>query len=66
MSAVDRVRAFFGGTKTVQEYEPLGNDDDDNVRPPASGRPDPTVERPFSLLEYLAFFLLGIAMLWAW
>lgn len=64
-SVMDRVRALFGGVKPVQEYEPLG-DDDDNVRRLGIARPDLVAGRPFSWLEYSVFLLLGVAMLWAW
>lgn len=64
---MDRVRALFGGPKTVQEYEALDDNDDENVRRPVLPRPHPVAaERPFSWLEYLVFLLLGVAMLWAW
>ncbi len=49
-----------------QDYEPLQNGterDDDSAEDEVEGG---TTETPFSWLEYAIFFLLGIAMLWAW
>jgi equilibrative nucleoside transporter 1/2/3 len=63
---MDRVRALFGGPKPAQQYEPLGDDEDDNVQRTVIARPSPAPENPFSLLEYSVFLLLGVAMLWAW
>ncbi|KAK5214486.1 hypothetical protein LTS03_004149 [Exophiala xenobiotica] len=49
-----------------QDYEPLQNGaerDDDSVEDEVEEGP---TETAFSWLEYAIFFLLGIAMLWAW
>lgn len=64
-TAVDRLRALFSW-KSVddQEYEPLGDSDDD-VRRPVLVVPEET-EQAFSWFEYGVFFMLGVAMLWAW
>lgn len=61
---LDRLRAMFRKSVDDQEYEPLGADEDD-VRRPASVKTD-EAEEPFSFFEYSIFFILGIAMLWAW
>jgi hypothetical protein len=48
------------------DYEPLQNGaerDDDSVEDEVE---EGTTETAFSWLEYAIFFLLGIAMLWAW
>ena len=63
---MNRVRALFGKPKTGQEYEPIGDEDDEHTHRPPTVRLNPTPEKPFSLLEYSVFLLLGIAMLWAW
>lgn len=62
-SAIARLRAIFGKPVDDQNYEPLGDADED-VRRPILVVPDPA--EPFSYLEYSVFLLLGIAMLWAW
>ncbi|TVY62335.1 Nucleoside transporter FUN26 [Lachnellula suecica] len=65
-TAFERLRAIFS-RKSVddQEYEPLGDADED-VRRPVRIVPGDKKEEPFSWFEYSIFFLLGIAMLWAW
>jgi solute carrier family 29 (equilibrative nucleoside transporter), member 1/2/3 len=63
---MNRVRALFGGPKTVQRYEPIGNEDNEHAQRPPIARHESAAERPFSLLEYSVFLLLGVAMLWAW
>jgi equilibrative nucleoside transporter 1/2/3 len=64
-STIDRVRALFKKSESSQDYEPLYNDGDEDVRRPVLIRPD-TAEAPFSWLEYSIFLILGVAMLWAW
>jgi equilibrative nucleoside transporter 1/2/3 len=61
---MESLRALFAGPKTAQEYEPIGEDDD--VPRPVTGHRGSASQRPFSLLEYSVFLLLGVAMLWAW
>jgi equilibrative nucleoside transporter 1/2/3 len=63
---MNRLRALFGGSKPVQEYEPISDEDDERARRSLIVPPEPDAEQPFSLLEYLVFLLLGAAMLWAW
>jgi equilibrative nucleoside transporter 1/2/3 len=63
---MNRFRALFGRPKPEQEYEPISDEDDEHARRPSVVPPEPAAERPFSLLEYLVFLLLGVAMLWAW
>lgn len=65
-TTMDRFRALFTSPKVVQDYEPLVDEDDDNVRGTTAAPPGPTPERLFSLVEYAVFLLLGITMLWAW
>ncbi|TVY31679.1 Nucleoside transporter [Lachnellula occidentalis] len=62
-SAIGRLRAIFNKSVDDQDYEPLGDADED-VRRPILVVPDPA--EPFSYVEYSIFLLLGIAMLWAW
>jgi equilibrative nucleoside transporter 1/2/3 len=62
---IDRIRALFTKPDASQEYEPLHDDGDEDVRRPVLLLPD-TGEEPFSWLEYSIFLLLGVAMLWAW
>ncbi|RVX74605.1 hypothetical protein B0A52_01731 [Exophiala mesophila] len=61
---MNRIKDLF---RPRPEYEPLQNDterdDDESV---ASDSGESTVEPPFSWINYSVFFLLGIAMLWAW
>jgi len=61
---LDRLRAMFAKSVDDQEYEPLSGDEDD-VRRPASVTTE-EIEEAFSYFEYSIFFVLGIAMLWAW
>ena len=64
LSNMNRIKDLF---RPRPEYEPLQNDterdDDESV---ASDSGESTVEPPFSWINYSVFFLLGIAMLWAW
>lgn len=63
LSNMDRIRGLF---RAQPDYEPLQNDterDDESVE---SESPDAAVTPTFSWVNYSIFFLLGIAMLWAW
>lgn len=72
LSNMDRIRSMF---RPKPDYEPLlhndtGGDDEsvqDGLDVNGDGDGDGTAsESPFSWIEYMIFFLLGIAMLWAW
>lgn len=63
---MERLRALFAGPKTVQEYEAISEDYDENAPRPVTRHHGTASQRPFSLAEYSVFLLLGVAMLWAW
>ncbi|KAB8648490.1 hypothetical protein FH972_026146 [Carpinus fangiana] len=58
---MDRLRAFL---KPQQAYEPIDEDAADSQRGEAATHSNRS--SPFSWVQYSIFFLLGIAMLWAW
>jgi len=64
MSVIDRVRALFKTPLNDQQYERLteepGGSDETTLAEPSEEI------TPFSWVEYSVFFLLGVAMLWAW
>lgn len=69
-STMHQIRNFFRRKPT---YEPIQNEDerfhDDAEGDEESQEASSTLgeeEKPFSWIEYAVFFLLGIAMLWAW
>ncbi|ETI28568.1 hypothetical protein G647_01018 [Cladophialophora carrionii CBS 160.54] len=56
-------------SRSRQEYQPVRGDtdadrDDESARDGSEAAP--TIEAPFSWVEYMIFLLLGVAMLWAW
>jgi hypothetical protein len=66
-SAMDRFLALLPKQNTEQEYEPLEDDEDEEVRRPVLIRDDDGITKePFRKFEYVTFFFLGVAMLWAW
>lgn len=63
LSNMDRIKNLF---RPRPDYEPLQNDRDRDDESVVSDSAESTVEPPFSWIDYSVFFLLGIAMLWAW
>lgn len=67
---MDRLRAVFTASKKADEaeYEPLTEDNDTRTLEGSTYTvsEEETEEVPFSWLEYCAFVLLGVAMLWSW
>lgn len=68
-ATMNKVRNLF---QRQPQYEPIENEDErlsDDIGGDSSSRTSSTVEQdehPFSWIDYSIFFLLGIAMLWAW
>ncbi|CAO2651640.1 Nn.00g042100.m01.CDS01 [Neocucurbitaria sp. VM-36] len=59
---MDRVRQIFERENTRASYERLEGGSED-----ANGEPiELSEDQPFSWVDYSIFFLLGVAMLWAW
>lgn len=68
-ATMDKVRSLF---RRQPRYEPVENGDrsfSEDVDEDGLSQASSTTERdekPFLWIEYSVFFLLGIAMLWAW
>jgi equilibrative nucleoside transporter 1/2/3 len=64
---MDRIRAIFAAPSkdSEPEYEPL-SDDSATIEGSTYTVGDDEEEVPFSWLEYYAFLMLGVAMLWSW
>jgi equilibrative nucleoside transporter 1/2/3 len=77
-SAIDRMYSLFKKSDThsyeALQNESVGSDEHSYIPPTAMSLEDPARDEddtkdqgePFSWFEYSIFFLLGIAMLWAW
>lgn len=61
---MERLRSFVASIKANEpEYEPLTHDAGPQEQDGGADRPD---KPSFSWLEYSAFVVIGLAMLWAW
>ena len=59
---MDRIKSLF---RPVQSYEPLG-ESVGSLEAREDDRAEGQLKTRFSWVEYTVFFILGIAMLWAW
>jgi equilibrative nucleoside transporter 1/2/3 len=65
---MERIRALFTAPKkgSEEEYEPLTDDSATIEGSTYTVDEEDGEEVPFSWLEYYAFLMLGVAMLWSW